>query len=480
MGNARTIKNIANSVNYLFPIGYISDDYVPDEPGHLRVPEKEASMLGQRVLKRFALILCVAGPILGQNVLNGVNVKINFTSPREVQEPDNKYYQAAKDYIDWLIAHASPEGRFPGIVLMPSMEIEKYSDINMNLKAAILSCHMSYLLKDSSYYTPIEKHIKTDLRTIVGRGWPVWGEAGANGEHKEPDPRRDMFLIEPLYSDDISLAYWINGIGNKITGNFNRHASCKSTTHYFVNEGGARYNHWITAFQFTWIREYLHYFDVLLNLYENSRHPSGWPDAEPRHAVGFEAKMYYLKELVKALPYFPVDNPIVEKTREHIDKSIGGPLSMGVISEDKLGHKNNCINAYYDMYLHYVDREDTVKANQYLDLLLRNADAHMNYQPVKTTWHWTLGLTMRIYTCAYYATGEQKYLDKAMELGDKAIEFYLDIGPLPRYTAKGVTDYYKNGSGEWGDLLMLQLFELGLAVDEEHGQGHRILWTHLR
>ncbi len=431
-----------------------------------------------KIRQALTLGLCLAGASVAQNVANGINVKINFTPPQTASEPDNKYYNAAKEYMDWILEHRSSNGRFPLKVTMPSMAIDGYGDINMNNKAAILSCHMSYLLKDTSYYEPIQKIIKLDLRSTTDRGWPAWGEGGNNGEHKQPAPRRDMFLHEPFYSDEVSLGYWIQGVGDKHTGNFNRHASCTAITHGFVNEGGARYNHWITAYSFTWIKEYLHYFNTLLDWFEGLREPSGWPAAD--RSVGLEARMYYLKEIVRALPYFPDDDPILNKAREHINKSIGGPLATGVMSEDALGHKNNCINAYYDMYWHHLDAGDSAKADQYLDLLLQNADAHMGYDIVKTTWHWSVGLTIRTYTCAYYATGEQKYLDKAKELGDKAIEHYLDIGPLPRVTAKGVTDYYENNAYHWGDFLMLQLFELGLAVDEAYGRKHKILWTHIR
>jgi hypothetical protein len=31
-----------------------------------------------------------------------------------------------------------------------------------------------------------------------------------------------MYLIEPFYSEEVSLGYWIQGVGNKLTGNFNR------------------------------------------------------------------------------------------------------------------------------------------------------------------------------------------------------------------------------------------------------------------
>jgi len=54
-------------------------------------------------------------------VANGVNIKINFTPPRTAPEPDNKYYNAAKEYMDWILEHRNPNGRFP---LNPSFAAE--------------------------------------------------------------------------------------------------------------------------------------------------------------------------------------------------------------------------------------------------------------------------------------------------------------------------------------------------------------------
>lgn len=416
------------------------------------------------------------------NVGNGVNIKIDFTPTRTVHQPDNRYFKAAQDYLDWLIAHRSEAGRFPEKVLLPSMEIEGYSDVNMNNKAIILAAHMSSILDDPSYYEAVRTHIKVDLRTAGSHGWPDWGEAGGGaggGEHKQPAPRRDMFLIEPFYSEDIALGYWIQGVGDKVTGNFNRHSGCSRLSHFFINEGGARYNHWITAYQFTWFDEYLHYIDTLVNLYENHREDNGWPAAD--RSVGLEARMYYLKELVRALPYIPADHPLRDKIRSHIDRSIGGPIATGTIAIGTLEHKNNCINAYYDMYWHHLDRGQEDLADTYLDLLIANTDAHMDYQPAATVWPWTVGLTIRSFIGAYYATGEQQYLDKAKQLGDLALANYFDLGPLPRANIRGqINDYYRNNAFVWGDFLVLQLFELGLAVDEHYGRTHKVLWTHIR
>ncbi|MFW5882391.1 MAG: hypothetical protein ACOCVS_02050 [Planctomycetota bacterium] len=433
-------------------------------------------------LRSMLLWLCLVAPTWGQDVLNGINIKIDFTPPREVRQPDNKYFNAAKAYLDWILAHRDDAGRFPEKVFMPSMEIDGYSSANKNNKAVILACHMSYILDDPAYYRPVEKILRADLRGTDNYGFPGWGESGGGGgggEAKQPAPRRDMYLLEPLYSEEVSLGYWIQGVGDKLTGNFNRHSGFDRTTHFFVNEGGSRYNHWIHGYQFTWIEEYLHYIDTLVDLYENHREDNGWPAADK--SVGLEARTYYLKELVRALPYIPADHPLRPKIRSHIDRSIPGPISLGVIDQKGLEHKQNCINAYYDMYWHHLERGQEDLAQTYLDLLLRNADAHLGYRPEATVWPWTVGLTLRTYVCAWYATGEQRYLDQARVLGDLALEHYFDLGPLPRANIRrGINDFYRNDSYVWGDFLVLQLFELGLALDEGYGREHKILWTHIR
>jgi hypothetical protein len=177
----------------------------------------------------------------------------------------------------------------------------------------------------------------------------------------------------------------------------------------------------------------------------------------------------------------PRSHPVLKKARKHIDDSIGGPLKTGVLPANVLKHKNNCANTYYEMYWHYLDRGDEKKADQYKNLLIRNADAHLDYQPPKTVWPWAVGLTLRLYVNAYQLTGESKYLDKAKELGDTALKHYFDLGPLPRANIRSqVNDYYRNDAYVWGDFLVLQLFHLGLAADEHYGRKQRVLWTYIR
>ncbi|MFP4356558.1 MAG: hypothetical protein ACLFUJ_15700 [Phycisphaerae bacterium] len=430
-----------------------------------------------------AAVLFLASTALSQNVGNGVNIKINFTPSRKVHKPTNKYFKTAQAYIDWIIAHRNDAGRFPEKVHMPSMKIEGYSSANKNNKAIILASHMSYIVDEPAYYRPVEKIISADLRGTDSHGFPGWGESGGGaggGEAKQPAPRRDMYLIEPFYSEEVSLGYWIQGVGNKLTGNFNRHSGYDRTTHFFVNEGGARYNHWIHGYQFTWIPEYLHYIDTLIGLYEGYRKSSGWPAAD--RSVGLEARMYYLIELGRALPYMPRKHPVLTKARKHIDDSIGGPLDTGVLSSDRaLGHKNNCASTYYDMYWHHLDRGDEKKADQYKDLLIRNAEANLDYKPVKTTWPWAVGQTLRLFVNAYQLSGKTKYLDKAKEIGDIAIKHYFDLGPLPRANIRGgVNDFYRSDHIVWGDYLVLQLFNLGLVADEHYGRTHKLTWTFIR
>jgi hypothetical protein len=92
-----------------------------------------------------------------------------------------------------------------------------------------------------------------------------------------------------------------------------------------------------------------------------------------------------------------------------------------------------------------------------------------------------VGNTLRLYVNAYYLTGEVKYLNKARELGDIAIGHYFDLGPLPRANIRRqVNDFYRNDAYVWGDYLVLQLFNLGLAVDEHYGRTHRLPWTYIR
>jgi hypothetical protein len=109
-----------------------------------------------------------------------------------------------------------------------------------------------------------------------------------------------------------------------------------------------------------------------------------------------------------------------------------------------------------------VSRYDNTGNVRYRDLIFAAADAYLGSLPAEgdDTWPATFGHAISLELAAWRHSADWKYMQRARQLGDIAVEKFWGPNALPRASLK--TDHYESITG--GDTLALALLELHLQI----------------
>ena len=176
----------------------------------------------------------------------------------------------------------------------------------MSWRTCIRLCYfLSQTTGERKYADFADAAIRTALWENQPRdGIPFWGE---DHHVRQPGPMSTWFRLAPYVCERHALGWWIQGIGDKVTGEFNRHTNCHAVGVPYARHGAYRMSWWVHGYRRTWVEEYLQYTRTLAEFYERRRTDTGWVSGGP---VGQTA---LLTQVVWHLtPHLPNDHPTDE------------------------------------------------------------------------------------------------------------------------------------------------------------------------
>jgi hypothetical protein len=293
------------------------------------------------------------------------------------------------------------------------------------------------------------------------------------------------FALAPESSKKFALGLWGHQIANHEDGNFN--ASAVFSKHGtsagldLPNHAGFYIRTWAAAFANTGDEQFLRATDVLLTRFEKKRHPitglietfSNYTNARMDSVLSLAidcdgAAQHVPEPLASRLREFAAREDEIFCALPHDVKRTGGLIiSLSQPTGKVAGSPTWRWNAGYgittaQLAMMCVSRYDNTGKIGYRNLILSSADAYLNSLPPDTedAWPLTFGQAISLELAAWRHSADWKYMERARQLGDIAVEKFWGTNALPRASLK--TDHYEAITG--ADTLALALLELHLQI----------------
>lgn len=306
------------------------------------------------------------------------------------------------------------------------------------------------------------------------------------------------FDLAPEASKRFALALWQHQIGDQKTGAFDRHADYAKhgagTGRDYPRHAGFYIRTWADAYARTRDPVFLTAIETVLGRQEKKRHPEtglipdrgNEPIAAPLSTLSMAidcdgSAEKVPPELGKRLRDFAAREDQVfcalphnlQQTRGFVETADRARGTASAPSSTLLlygpgGAHTPMWEGMYGAYttasaaMMCVSRYENGGGPAYRNLIMQAADLYMTSIPQEDVdvWPMTLGHVISLELAAWRITADPKYLFKAQEFGNMAIERYWENKPLPRASLK--TGHYETITG--CDSLAIALFDLHLTT----------------
>jgi len=262
---------------------------------------------------------------------------------------------------------------------------------------------------------------------------------------------------------------WENQISDHATGNFSRHAS-------FVRHGPERDNEfprhagfyiatWAEAYARTRDANFLHAIEVLVNSFEQRRHPDGsFPSASSHPDV-----LWWNSDLAWAVDVWSasanVPEPLASRMHQaalktdaafqhHFERGLSElPSDLWAIGYGKSTTAADAMGC--------LERWRQTRDENYRKLVLQAAEAYLAAEPPPNAvlYPGVFGDVISLLVTSGQMTGESRFMDRADALAEQAIRLFWNDGPLPRAATN--LDHYEAITR--ADTLALALLQLWSA-----------------
>lgn len=290
------------------------------------------------------------------------------------------------------------------------------------------------------------------------------------------------FTVAPNGSRSFARGLWEHQIANHDTGAFHHRAGYSrhrvSEGMDFLNHAGFYIRTWAAAYAHTKDKQFLQPIEVLVARCEKMRTPAGLiplRTGETRSRTDFTLSL-------------AID---CEGAAHHLPEPLAGRLRALAAREDEvfcslphdlrprgrfqivIGEENRFASSgLWEMQnggittaqvgMMCVSRYDNTGRAAYRDLILAAADAYLNSLPSEDAdaWPVTFGHAISLQLAAWRHSADWKYMERARQFGDIAVEKFWGTNALPKASFK--TDHYESITG--ADTLALALTELHLNI----------------
>jgi hypothetical protein len=404
-------------------------------------------------------------PMTGANVFHDEDFYRMLYSLSEVTGA-REYAQAADDALRYFLTHA----QHPDTGLLAWGEHMCW-DLELDR-----SCSQSDRYGQTAF-DPVG-----DVLHEYGRDWVLWERC---------------YDLAPEACLRFAHGVWNHQIADQETGNFSRHARWSYHGVYansdYPRHAGFFIRTWADLYGESGDERLLHPIDVLLSRYERKREEDNgmlrFDDTEGGRRWAMTSLNLSLAVDCWAAAQ-KVPEPLASRLRAFAETEDDWYLSLPHFATLRWNERSEpapaglvtCIRTstgkpYEIVSQAYTGRTGAAMDNaavqaryaqtkdpRFLELLVRAADEAMDwtadadgaYPPV------LLASILSTYVTVYEATGEQKYLDKAVELGDMALELFFADNPLP--PARSDMDHYESVTG--AGTLGLALLDLHVALND--------------
>ena len=411
-----------------------------------------------------SMMTAVRGEVVGA-VGAGVQIRVDFGPVAEKvvvgEGLENKYFQVAKGTVDAFMEHGTVDvGGVP--VFAEFVDIRKLEPIKDKHSVGELGdlYRLCYYLSDATgegkYAAFADAAIEAVLHENQPRdGIPFWGE---DHHVRQPGPMGKWFRLAPYVCERHALGWWIQGIGDKVTGEFNRHTNCHAVGAPYARHGGYRMSWWVHGYRATWVPEYLEYTGVLTEFYETRRGDEGWVSGGP---VGQTAIL--TQAVWPLVAHIPNDHPVDAAVKRMLG---GNAEKMLRVAADGPGFNweqlANTLSMYH-AHLHELAAGNEERADRLRAKFLELATTYARLDPEAASEAKEVAQQIDILLSAHALEPEGGYLEAAKRVGDFAIDKYYNLGPIPR-SGDGLEIFETKQAKT--DMLPLQLFRLGVVVGE--------------
>jgi pectate lyase-like protein len=332
---------------------------------------------------------------------------------------------------------------------------------------------------------PWGEHLSWDV--IEDAPAPADGGDGGTHELFRPWLLWDRcFDVAREASGRFALALWEHQIADRKTGAFDRHAGFSRHSPGegmdFPRHAGFYIRTWAVAYDRTRNERFLEAIETLVGHFEGRRHAAtgliparaggaeAWPVSTLSLAIDCDGAAHRVPEpLASRLRAFAAREDEVFSKLPHEVERTGGFLTVldaatGSPAEGPtpLWEGRYGGNTTAQVAMMCVSRYENTGSPRYRELLRAAARAYLGSAPEAGTdaWPGTFGQAISLELAAWRATSEARYLDRARELGNRAVEAFFGASPLPRASLK--SDHYESITG--ADTLALALVELHLHI----------------
>jgi hypothetical protein len=397
----------------------------------------------------------------------GESIKIDFGPRRTpVDLTKNRFLSASKRFADSMLLYGrNLNGEFYREVDLETKKGLKVGDPNVDQDVYRLFYLLSHVTDDPSYRAAADQGIRHFLRHRSGTGIITWAEGGSsvNCENDQfPVIHDDLWRLEPLRMLLAAHDYWENGIGNKETGDFDRHCSSTAVGVPFARHGGAMINLWMEAYKRTHDPQHLQRARLLTNFYNDLMKSNQY-----EYWTG-PVEMVMLLGMGVNLNAFAIlpDQPQRDFMLDFCRRNSQTQVANNVWSRRHLHAHAIMANRYYQL----LDVGEAELASAFRDrfvALIRTQYADLDKSSI-TEQSKDVGAVILTCLAAYKITGDRELLTLAKSWADLGLTTFLTDMDLPPLVAGGSTYGRSSGGSNGGNTpstLPLGQFLLGMEME---------------
>jgi hypothetical protein len=322
------------------------------------------------------------------------------------------------------------------------------------------------------------------------RPWVLWGRT---------------FELAPEATARFAWAVWNGHVGNRRTGEFDRHAGYErrevSTGKEFPRHGGFYIATWAAAYERTRDRDLLRAIATLLDYFEahrnkesgmvvamSSRPDLGWPSQNLSLAIDLSDAARILEQAKVPTTYHDLPGRMrvsaarndliflkIARDTPYAEHGFARAVDTDTLKpgDDRRADGDPLFTAPWDST--YGDETDAqvgmlclLRYHQtgdpsYRALVLTVADRYITSDPDPSSvvYPGPVGIAINLELSAHRLTGQRKYLDRAHHFAELALERFFDGSPLPAASSR--SDHYEALTR--GDTLVMELLDLWFEVN---------------